>query len=156
MKCPFCSYGDSKVIDSRPGTDNTTIRRRRLCPKCGKRFTTYESFEVSPVTVIKKDGSREQFSRNKVFASILRACAKRNITRDQMDIVSKKIEQEISSSIQREVSSTYIGELVLEELKNLDEVAYVRFASVYREFEDVLDFVRELERLNKKAKPLSD
>jgi len=152
MKCPFCSNGDSKVIDSRPGTDNSTIRRRRLCQKCGKRFTTYESFEVSPVTVIKKDGSREQFNKNKVFASILRACAKRHITRAQMDFVTQKIEQEISSSIHREVSSTYIGELVLEELKNLDEVAYVRFASVYREFEDVLDFVRELEKLNKKPK----
>ncbi len=155
MKCPFCSAGDSKVIDSRPGADNSTIRRRRLCQKCGKRFTTYESFEAFPVTVIKKDGSREQFDKSKVFASILRACAKRNITRTQMDLVTQKIEQEICSSINREVSSTYIGELVLEELKNLDEVAYVRFASVYREFEDVLDFVRELEKLNKKPKQTS-
>ncbi len=150
MKCPYCAYDDSKVIDSRPGTDNTTIRRRRLCPKCGKRFTTYESFEISPVTVIKKDGTREQFNRNKVFASVLNACAKRNVTRAQMDLVAKRIEQEISSSIQREVTSTYIGELVLEELKSLDQVAYVRFASVYREFEDVNDFVKELERLNRK------
>jgi len=147
MKCPFCSYDESKVIDSRPGADNTTIRRRRLCPKCGKRFTTYESFEISPVTVIKKDGSREQFDKNKVFASILRACAKRHVTRIQIEIISKKIEQEIGSSLQREVTSTYIGELVMEELRSLDEVAYVRFASVYREFEDVSDFMRELERL---------
>ncbi|MBE6648245.1 MAG: transcriptional repressor NrdR [Ruminococcaceae bacterium] len=147
MKCPFCSYDESKVIDSRPGADNTTIRRRRLCPKCGKRFTTYESFEISPVTVIKKDGSREQFDKNKVFASILRACAKRHVTRIQIENISKKIEQEIGSSLQREVTSTYIGELVMEELRSLDEVAYVRFASVYREFEDVSDFMRELERL---------
>ena len=147
MKCPFCSYDESKVIDSRPGTDNSTIRRRRLCPKCGKRFTTYESFEISPVTVIKKDGSREQFDKNKIFASILRACAKRHVTRIQIESISKKIEQEIGSSLQREVTSTYIGELVMEELRSLDEVAYVRFASVYREFEDVSDFMRELERL---------
>lgn len=148
MKCPFCSYFDSKVIDSRPGTDNATIRRRRICPKCGKRFTTYECFEISPLTVLKKDGSREQFDRNKVFGSILRACAKRQITREQMDRIARKIEQEISSSIQREVTSTYIGEIVMEELRDLDEVAYVRFASVYREFKDVSDFMKELEKLS--------
>jgi transcriptional repressor NrdR len=147
MKCPFCSYFDSKVIDSRPGTDNATIRRRRLCPKCGKRFTTYESFEISPLTVLKKDGTREQFDRNKVFGSILRACAKRKITREQIEVITKKIEQEISGTIQREVTSTYIGELVMNELKDLDEVAYVRFASVYREFNDVSDFMKELEKL---------
>ena len=152
MKCPFCSHDDSKVIDSRPGTDNTTIRRRRLCPKCGKRFTTYEAFEISPVTVIKKDGSREQFDRNKVFASILRACAKRNVTRSQIDFITKHIEQEISSYIQREIPSKLIGELVMDELRKLDEVAYVRFASVYREFEDVSDFMRELEKLSQKNK----
>ena len=90
MKCPSCSHIDSKVIDSRPGTDNSTIRRRRLCPKCGKRFTTYEAFEMSPVTVLKKDGSREQFDRNKIFASILRACAKRNVTRSEMESIAKK------------------------------------------------------------------
>ncbi len=151
MKCPFCSYVDSKVIDSRPGADNTTIRRRRLCPNCGKRFTTYESFEVSPLTVLKKDGSREQFDRNKVFGSILRACAKRRITREQMEQIAKKIEQEVSSTIQKEITSTFIGELVLEELRALDEVAYVRFASVYREFEDISDFMNELEKLS--AKP---
>ncbi len=151
MKCPFCSYFDSKVIDSRPGTDNATIRRRRLCPKCGKRFTTYESFEMSPLTVLKKDGSREQFDRNKVFGSILRACAKRKITRDQIEFITKKIEQEISGTIQREVTSTYIGELVMNELKDLDEVAYVRFASVYREFNDVSDFMKELEKLVTKS-----
>lgn len=147
MKCPFCSYDDSKVIDSRPGGDNTIIRRRRLCPKCGKRFTTYESFEISPVTVVKKDGSREQFDRNKVLGSILRACDKRHVTRAQMEGVAKKIEQEISSSIQREVTSVYIGELVMDELKEIDEVAYVRFASVYRQFRDVSDFMKELEKL---------
>ncbi len=149
MRCPFCSYDDSKVIDSRPGGDNTIIRRRRLCPKCGKRFTTYESFEVSPVTVVKKDGSREQFDRNKVLRSILHACDKRHVTRNQMENVAKKIEQEISSSIQREVSSTYIGELVMDELKELDEVAYIRFASVYRQFKDISDFMSELQRLMK-------
>ena len=148
MKCPYCSHIDSKVIDSRPGTDNSTIRRRRLCPKCGKRFTTYEAFEMSPVTVLKKDGSREQFDRNKIFASILRACAKRNVTRSEMESIAKKIEQDICSSIQREIPSKLIGELVMEELRKLDEVAYVRFASVYREFEDVSDFMKELEKLN--------
>jgi transcriptional repressor NrdR len=150
MRCPFCSYDDSKVIDSRPGGDNTIIRRRRLCPKCGKRFTTYESFEISPVTVVKKDGSREQFDRNKVLGSILRACDKRHLTRAQMENVAKKIEQEVSSSIQREVSSTYIGELVMEELRHLDEVAYVRFASVYKRFTDITDFMGELEKLSSK------
>lgn len=151
MKCPFCSYSDSKVIDSRSGNDNTTIRRRRLCPNCGKRFTTYEAFEVSPLTVLKKDGSREQFDRNKVFGSILRACAKRRITREQMEQIAKKIEQEISATVQKEITSTYIGELVMEELRQLDEVAYVRFASVYREFEDVSDFMRELDKLSPKT-----
>ena len=147
MKCPSCGQLDSKVIDSRPSSDGKSIRRRRECLECGKRFTTYETIETVPLIVIKKDLTREQFDRNKILNSIIRACDKRHVTLSQMNAVVDEIESVLQNSLQNEVQSDRIGELVMERLKALDEVAYVRFASVYRQFRDIGDFMDELTKL---------
>ena len=143
MKCPACGHLESKVIDSRPSADGKSIRRRRECLECGKRFTTYENIETLPLIVIKKDLSRETFDRNKILNSIIRACDKRQVTLSQMDAVVNEIESELQNSLQNEIPSTKIGEMVMEKLKDLDEVAYVRFASVYRQFKDIGAFMDE-------------
>ena len=150
MKCPFCGHDSSRVIDSRPAED--AIRRRRQCEKCGKRFTTYEKLETFPLMVIKKDDKRDPYDRSKVEAGILRACHKRPVSSEQINQLIDSVENEIFSMDKNEVSSSFIGELVMERLKDLEEVAYVRFASVYREFKDVSTFVQELESLLQKKK----
>ncbi|NMA06526.1 MAG: transcriptional repressor NrdR [Ruminococcaceae bacterium] len=149
MKCPFCNYYDTKVIDSRPADDNSRIRRRRECVECEKRFTTYESIETLPIIVIKKDGSRELFDRNKLLNGMIRASEERMVNIETLDLAVDKIEQNLLNSMEREISSTKIGELAMEELKEIDEVAYVRFASVYRQFKDIGSFMKELELLLK-------
>ena len=147
MKCPFCSYEESKVIDSRPTDEGQRIRRRRECLQCAKRFTTYEIIESLPIIVIKKDKSRESFNRDKLMTGLLRACEKRPVSIDQLDNMIDEIEAIIQNSLDREVSSEKIGELVMDKLKNIDEVAYVRFASVYRQFKDINTFMNELNKL---------
>ncbi len=147
MRCPFCENVDTKVIDSRHTDEGNAIRRRRACEKCEKRFTTYEKIEEIIVVVIKKDGSREPFDRNKVLNGILKACEKRPISLDAMEMVVDDIERGLNNLMKKEVESTFIGELILEQLKELDEVAYVRFASVYRQFTDINTFVAEIEQL---------
>lgn len=147
MKCPFCNYEESKVIDSRPTDEGQRIRRRRECLECGKRFTTYEIIESLPIIVIKKDKSRESFNRDKLMTGLLRACEKRPVSIDQLDNMIDEIETIIQNSLDREVSSEKIGELVMDKLKNIDEVAYVRFASVYRQFKDINTFMNELNKL---------
>ena len=150
MKCPFCSFEESKVVDSRPTDEGERIRRRRECLSCTKRFTTYEMIESLPIIVIKKDKSREQFSREKLMNGLLRACEKRPVSIDTLDNLIDEIESTIQNSLDREVSSERIGQLTMEKLKDLDEVAYVRFASVYRRFKDVSSFMDELNMLLKK------
>ena len=147
MKCPFCSFEESKVIDSRPTDEGQRIRRRRECLSCGKRFTTYEIIESLPIIVIKKDKSRETFSRDKLMTGLLRACEKRPVSIDTLDNMIDEIETTLQNSLDREVSSEKIGQLVMEKLKKIDEVAYVRFASVYRQFKDINTFMRELNKL---------
>ncbi len=147
MKCPFCSFEESKVIDSRPTDEGQRIRRRRECLKCSKRFTTYEIIESLPIIVIKKDKSRETFNRDKLMTGLLRACEKRPVSIDTLDNMIDEIEIIIQNSLDREVSSEKIGELVMEKLKSIDEVAYVRFASVYRQFKDINTFMTELNKL---------
>ncbi len=147
MKCPFCSYEESKVIDSRPTDEGEKIRRRRECISCGKRFTTYEIIESVPIIVVKKDKSRQAFDRVKLFNGMLRACEKRPVSIEQIDRTVSEIEAELQNSLDREVTSVHIGELVMEKLKGLDEVAYVRFASVYRQFKDINTFMDELAKL---------
>lgn len=147
MKCPFCNYEESKVIDSRPTDENEKIRRRRECISCGKRFTTYEIIESVPIIIVKKDKSRQAFDRVKLFNGMLRACEKRPVSIEQIDRVVSEIEAELQNSLDREVTSVHIGELVMEKLKGLDEVAYVRFASVYRQFKDINTFMDELAKL---------
>ena len=147
MKCPSCGHLKSIVIDSRPSADGQSIRRRRECLECGKRFTTYENIETLPLIVIKKDSSRETFDRNKILNSIIRACDKRQVTLSQMNAVVDEIESALQNSLQNEVPSTRIGEMVMDKLKDLDEVAYVRFASVYRQFRDIGAFMEELTKL---------
>ncbi|MBQ3137672.1 MAG: transcriptional regulator NrdR [Clostridia bacterium] len=147
MKCPFCSYEESKVIDSRPTDEGEKIRRRRECISCGKRFTTYEIIESVPIIVVKKDKSRQAFDRVKLFNGMLRACEKRPVSIEQMEKVVSDIEAELQNSLDREVTSVHIGELVMDRLKTLDEVAYVRFASVYRQFKDINTFMDELAKL---------
>ena len=147
MKCPYCGYQESKVVDSRHSDDNTSIRRRRDCLSCQKRFTTYETVESLPMIVVKKDNSRQSFDRNKILNGMVRACEKRPVSVAELENVADEIEQIIQNSLDREVSTTYIGELVMERLKPLDEVAYVRFASVYRQFKDINSFMAELNRL---------
>lgn len=147
MKCPFCASEDTRVIDSRPADDNNSIRRRRLCDVCGKRFTTYEKVETIPLIIIKKDNNREQYDRSKIEAGVLRACHKRPISVNQINELVDAIETEIFSREEKEISSTIIGEIVMDKIKNLDSVAYVRFASVYREFKDVNTFMNELKKM---------
>jgi transcriptional repressor NrdR len=147
MKCPFCSHQEDRVIDSRPTDEGATIRRRRECLKCRKRYTTYEKVESLPIMVIKKDGSRQAYDREKVRKGILRACEKRSISMNQIENIIDIIEANINNSLEREVTSSFIGELVMEKLKDLDEVAYVRFASVYRQFKDINTFMNELNKL---------
>ena len=147
MKCPFCGYEESKVIDSRPTDEGEKIRRRRECIACAKRFTTYEIIESVPIVVVKKDKSRQAFDRVKLFNGMLRACEKRPVSIDQLEKVVTDIETELQNSLDREVTSVHIGELVMDKLKGLDEVAYVRFASVYRQFKDINTFMDELTKL---------
>ena len=147
MKCPFCGFEESKVIDSRPTDEGERIRRRRECVKCGKRFTTYEVIETVPVIVVKKDKSRESFDRTKLFNGILRACEKRPVSIETIDNMVDSIEAALQNSLDREVTSVHIGEMVMEKLKETDEVAYVRFASVYRQFRDINTFMDELAKL---------
>ena len=147
MKCPFCGCEESKVIDSRPTDEGERIRRRRECISCQKRFTTYEVIESVPVIVVKKDKSREVFDRNKLFNGMLRACEKRPVSLEKIETSVNEIEATLQNSLDREVTSVYIGELAMDKLKELDEVAYVRFASVYRQFKDINTFMDELAKL---------
>lgn len=147
MKCPFCSSENTRVIDSRPADDNSSIRRRRLCDECGKRFTTYEKVETIPLIVIKKDNNREQYDRAKIEAGVLRACHKRPVSANQINKLVDEAEIEIFSREEKELSSSEIGEIVMNKIQELDPVAYVRFASVYREFKDVNTFMHELKKI---------
>ena len=147
MKCPYCGYEESKVIDSRPADEGERIRRRRECLKCGKRFTTHEVIETVPIFVVKRDKSREVFDRAKLTAGIMRACEKRPVSAEQIEKMVDSIEAQLQSSLDREVTSMTIGELTMDQLKNVDEVAYVRFASVYRQFKDINTFMEELNKL---------
>ena len=147
MKCPFCSSENTRVIDSRPADDNNSIRRRRLCDECGKRFTTYEKVEETILMVVKKDNRREVFDRQKVLNGIIKACEKRPVSMARMEQIVDDVERELNNRMEREVESTYIGELIMDQLKKVDEVAYVRFASVYRQFTDVNTFIKEIEKL---------
>ena len=147
MKCPYCNAQDTKVIDSRPADDNSSIRRRRQCEKCGKRFTTYEKLETMPLMVIKKDRSRETYDRSKIESGIIHSCHKRPVSTQQINAMIDEIENQIFNMEEKEVETTVIGELVMRKLKQLDEVAYVRFASVYRQFTDVNTFIKEIEKL---------
>ena len=147
MKCPYCGYSESKVIDSRPAEEGTTIRRRRECLACSRRFTTYEIMERMPLVVIKRDGSRQAFDKMKIMNGMIRACEKRPVPLADLEAVADGIEAELQSSLEREISTTEIGEMVMTKLKDMDEVAYVRFASVYRQFKDINTFMEELTHL---------
>ena len=147
MRCPFCSHPESKVVDSRPSDEGASIRRRRECLECRKRFTTYETIESLPLVVIKKDGSRQSFDRNKILSSMLKSCEKRSVPLATLEQMTAEIEQALQNEMDREIPSSRIGELVMERLKPLDEVAYVRFASVYRQFKDINSFMRELNKI---------
>lgn len=147
MRCPYCAFLESKVVDSRPADEGASIRRRRECLSCHKRFTTYETVESLPLMVVKKDGSRQSFDRNKVLSGLIRACEKRPVSYQAMEGLVAEIEQTLQNQMDREVSSAEIGELVMERLKRLDEVSYVRFASVYRQFKDINTFMAELNKL---------
>ena len=149
MKCPFCNQENTRVIDSRPVPDNNSIRRRRQCDECGERFTTYEKIETIPLTVIKKDQSREQYERRKIQDGITRACYKRPVSVEKIESIMDEIETEVFNREEKEVPSSLIGEIVMDKLKDLDAVAYVRFASVYREFKDVDTFMDELKKIMK-------
>ena len=147
MKCPYCGYSESKVIDSRPADENSSIRRRRECLSCAKRFTTYETVESLPMVVVKKDGSRQSFDRRKVLGGMIRACEKRPVPLAELEKIAEEIEQDLQNSMEREISTEAIGEKVMERLRNVDQVAYVRFASVYRQFKDIDTFMTELNKL---------
>lgn len=147
MKCPYCSCEDSKVIDSRPTDEGERIRRRRECTNCGKRFTTYEVIENVPLIVVKKDNSREAFDRNKLFNGLLRACEKRPVPAETIDKVVNEIEAQLQNSLEKEVPAMKIGEMAMEKLKSIDEIAYIRFASVYRQFKDISTFMEEVSKL---------
>ena len=147
MKCPFCANPESKVIDSRPADEGASIRRRRECLACHKRFTTYEMMESLPLMVVKKDGSRQSFDRNKVLSGLIRACEKRPVSFDTLETIVKEVEQSLQNELKQEISSAEIGELVMDKLKKVDQVAYVRFASVYRQFKDIDTFMAELNKL---------
>ena len=149
MKCPFCNQDNTRVVDSRPADDNTAIRRRRMCDACGKRFTTYEKVETIPLIVIKKDQNREQLDRSKIEAGVLRACHKRPVSAEQIHRLVDDVETEVFNLEEREIPSSVIGEIVMDKLKDLEAVAYVRFASVYREFKDVNTFMDELKKILK-------
>ena len=149
MKCPFCAYPESKVVDSRPSEEGTSIRRRRECLSCSRRFTTYETVEFAPIMVVKKDGRRQSFDRQKILGGMFRACEKRPVPADTLEEIVNRIEQDLQSSMRREIKSGELGEIVMRYLRNLDEVAYVRFASVYREFQDIGSFMAELDKLIK-------
>lgn len=150
MKCPFCAYAESKVIDSRAIEDNSAIRRRRECLSCGKRYTTYEKVEDIPILVVKKDESRENFDKNKIITGLIRACQKRPVSRSQIEDIASDIERTISNKMISEISTSEIGEMVMAHLKDIDEVAYVRFASVYRQFKDINTFMEEIKNLMNK------
>ncbi|MBR3153817.1 MAG: transcriptional repressor NrdR [Lachnospiraceae bacterium] len=147
MKCPFCGNDNTRVVDSRPVDDNTAIRRRRMCDTCGKRFTSYEKVELSPLMVVKKDQTREQYNRNKIEDGVIRACHKRPVSAQQIKDLVDSVETEIYNKGEREIPTTEIGEMVMNRIKNLDAVAYVRFASVYREFKDVETFMDEIRKM---------
>ena len=147
MKCPFCSYFESKVIDSRPTDEGQAIRRRRECIKCGKRFTTYEKIEEIPLIVVKKDGNRQSYDRNKLLNGIIKACEKRPVSINTIERIVDDIEKNLYNSLQKEIKSEEIGEMVMNSLKDIDEVAYVRFASVYRQFKDLNSFMEELKKI---------
>lgn len=147
MKCPYCGYAESKVIDSRPAEEGSTIRRRRECLACNKRFTTYEIIERMPLVVVKRDGSRQSFDKVKIMNGLVRACEKRPVALEQLEAIAKEIETELQSALEREISTAEIGEMVMVRLKDIDEVAYVRFASVYRQFKDINTFMDELTKL---------
>ena len=147
MKCPYCGYIESKVIDSRPAEENTTIRRRRECIDCNKRFTTYEIIERIPLVVVKRDGSRQSFDKSKIINGLVRSCEKRPVSIATIERIADDIEQQLQGSLEREIKTSYIGELVMANLKDIDEVAYVRFASVYRSFKDINTFMDELTKL---------
>ena len=147
MKCPYCGYSESKVVDSRPTDEEAAIRRRRECEKCSKRFTTYEKIEEMPLIIVKKDGSREVYQRGKLLNGILRACEKRSISISQIESIVDEIEKELYNSMEKEIGSKIIGELVMNRLKKIDDVAYVRFASVYRQFKDINSFLEELNKI---------
>ena len=150
MKCPFCGDIESKVVDSRRSEDGESIRRRRECLKCQRRFTTYEFVESLPIIVVKRDGTRQSFDRNKILNSMVRACDKRKVDLSDLDKITTEIEQSIQNSLEREVSTDKLGEMVLARLKPLDEVAYIRFASVYRSFQDVNGFIQEINHILEK------
>ena len=152
MKCPFCSYRDSRVIDSRAVEDGTSIRRRRECPDCGRRFTTYEEYEETPLVVSKKDGRRELFDSKKLLGGLLKAFEKRPVPYERVQEIADSVERELRMNGESEVESTRIGELVMQHLEETDQIAYVRFASVYRQFADVKNFMQELERIMQKGK----
>ena len=154
MKCPFCSHENTRVIDSRPAEDNNSIRRRRVCDECGKRFTTYEKIETIPLIIIKKDNNREAYDRAKIEAGVLRACHKRPVSAQQITTLVDEVENEIFNREEREIPSGTIGELVMNKLKDLDAVAYVRFASVYLEFKDVNTFMDELKSVLNDKNPM--
>ncbi len=147
MRCPFCSFDESKVVDSRSTDDNTTIRRRRECLSCSKRYTTYEKVEDIPILVVKRDSTRENFNKEKIINGLIRACQKRPVSRKQIEDLAEDIEKTISNKMITEVNSKIIGEMVMERLKNVDEISYVRFASVYREFKDINTFLEEIKSL---------
>lgn len=147
MKCPYCDYNETKVIDSRPTVEGQAIRRRRECTKCNKRFTTYEKIEEVPIVVVKKDGARQTFDRNKLLNGIIKACEKRPVSVKMMENIVDNIEKSLSNSLEKEISTEHIGEMVMRSLKEVDEVSYVRFASVYRQFKDINTFMEELKKI---------
>jgi len=151
MKCPFCNFEESKVVDSRSSEDKSAIRRRRECLKCNKRYTTYEKVENIPILIIKRNKDRENFDRNKLLNGLIRACEKRPVSRKVLEEVADKIEKKLYNQMRTEVQSQYVGELVMEKLKEIDEIAYVRFASVYRQFKDIDSFMEEIAALKKKS-----
>ena len=152
MKCPFCGYTESRVIDSRPAEEGASIRRRRECLACQRRVTTYEVMERLPLVVIKRDGSRQTFDKNKLIGSMLKACEKRSVALGDLEKIADEIEQELQNELEREIPTSEIGEMVMRRLQNLDQVAYVRFASVYRQFKDINTFMEELTRLMESGK----
>ncbi|MFD0586447.1 transcriptional regulator NrdR [Paenibacillus sp. GCM10027627] len=147
MKCPYCDYSGTKVLDSRPANENKSIRRRRECEKCNRRFTTFEMIEETPLIVIKKDGSREEFSRDKILRGLIRACEKRPVPVERLEVIVSEVEKELRTTAHAEVDSSEIGSYVMNQLYPVDEVAYVRFASVYRQFKDIDMFMKELNSL---------